>query len=164
MLPLLALIPGLLWTGAKVVGPIIEDHSTQLASVLGGVLSNSPTGKKIVDAFESVLGPIEDQKKEQMEIEFNLLLNQDQIDIVEANSRNFFQYGPRPFLFWVLDIALAMSVLVEPTINYVLGMFHIAAPPAYQLSSTVLYILTGLCGLMYTARGVEKSIKNRSSK
>src|SRR5665213_2649379 len=101
MLPLLALIPGLLWTGAKYVGPILESHSSQIGTALGDVLSKSPTGAKVVAAFESILGPITDpDAKYEFTLEVDSMLNQTQLNLQSGASESFFISGARPFIFW----------------------------------------------------------------
>lgn len=156
MLPLLMLIPGLLFTGAKYVGPILENHATQLIPLLERIMGNSPTGKKIADAFESVMGTIDQDKKDKFILETDSMLGQINIEEIEATREHFFQYGARPFLFWGLSCALLMSVLVEPTINYLLGFFAIAGPNPFVLAPSVIAMLSGLCGLYMVGRTVEK--------
>lgn len=99
MLPLIMLIPSLLWTGAKYLGPIAAQHSDQLAGLFGKVLSNSPTGAKIVSAFESILGPIEDTQKQQLTAELDSMLGQIELDKLEE-SKDSRVFTPRTTLFW----------------------------------------------------------------
>lgn len=156
MFPLLALIPGLLWTGAKYVGPILESHSTQIASKLGDILSDSPTGKKIVDAFESVLGPISDDKKNQFTLELDSMLGQIDVDKIEAQSESRFDSGWRPFLGWGLgsNIVLHYTVVnLIDVVNSLLGL-HISQIPGLDPMS--LSLMTGILGLYMTARSFEK--------
>lgn len=159
MLPLLALIPGLLYTGAKFVGPIVEDHATQLVPMLESILANSPTGKKIVDAFETVVGKLDQDKKNQFQLEIDTLLGQIEVDKIEAASPSLFVSGARPFLFWGLSFALLMSVLVEPTLVWLLGCFHVVLPVPFVLDPLVVGIISSLLGIHQVTRTIEKSKK-----
>lgn len=144
-MPFLAILPALFELITKFLGNAAESPTTM--SVLLGALSRSPTGSSIVNALEKSLGPIENQKKQQFILETDSLLGQVQLDMAEVTSKVSLLDDPRRFVFLGLALALLMSVLVEPTINYLLGFFNIHTAAIYELNPIVIGLIAGLCGL-----------------
>lgn len=161
MLPLLALIPGLLWTGAKFVGPILESHSSQLLPLLTNILSNSPTGKKIVAAFESVMGSIDEQKKQEFTLELDSMLGQIELDKQESISESSFKSCWRPFIAWGMGINIVLHYTIVNMIDIVSTLFHTQINQVPQMDNMALAIISGLLGLYMVARSADKRIQSQ---
>lgn len=155
----LLLIPGIFELLEKVIGPLITTNSvpilTSITSHLGsGKVKDMATG--IIGDLEGVVGQITDEKKLELKTQLDSILGQVDIDKLEAVSESRFDSGWRPFIGWVCGLALAMSILVEPTVNYLAGWFNTIAPPIFELSPIVMSLICGLCGIYMIGRTAEK--------
>lgn len=150
------LIPAIMWVGHKVFGAL----EPTMASVIEGKLANLSNTPGLLGDILTIFKESGVQTSTDKENEFNLhmnsLLGNLQIDNTEAASENRFDSGWRPFIAWVCGLALAMSILVEPTINYLLGFFKVAVPAPFVLAPVVMALITGLCGIYMGSRTVEK--------
>lgn len=160
MLPLLALIPGLLWTGAKYVGPILAQHADQITPLLAKVLSNSPTGKKIVDAFESVLGHIDEVKKDEFTLELDSMLGQIDLNKIDAASPRLFNSGWRPFFAWGIGANIVLHYTVVNLIDICNAIFGTSISQVVAMDHMALSLMSGLLGLYMAARTLEKHSGN----
>lgn len=157
MLPLLALIPGLLFTGAKYVGPLVMDHQAVLETGLKDLLLKSPTGAKIVSFFESVIGPIADDKKEQFTLDLDSMLGNLQVDTIEAEEP---KKDPRRFLFWGLDTIVLLQLGMAEVSN-LLALYH--GQPLAPLDSMTIVLLGTLLGAHLGSKVVEKVNSNQDN-
>ena len=157
---LAVIIPAIMWAGHEIFGALEPTAASIIASKLGQLsTSGSPIGKIIGDVVGTFKehGVVQSADQEQQyKLRLQSMLGQIDVDKIEAQSESRFDSGWRPFLAWGLSTALLMSVLVEPTINYLLGFFGVQAPPAFVLGPAVMSMLSGLCGLYMVARTGEK--------
>lgn len=155
----LMLVPGIFEVLEKIIGPLITSNSVPiLASITGHLVSGKvkDMASGILGDLEGVVGQVTDEKKLLIKTQLDSILGQIQIDTVEAQSESRFDSGWRPFIGWVCGLALAMSILVEPTVNYLAGWFNTIAPPIFELSPIVMSLICGLCGIYVIGRTVEK--------
>lgn len=148
------LIPGIFELCEKILGPVLSTASAA-SSVVKAVATN-PTVSGIMSGIEKAVGSVTDAQRLQIQGELQTLLAQAQLDSQESAKSSFFYSGPRPTLFWGLVASLLMSVLVEPSINYILGFFGISGPAPFVLSPIVITLLSSLCGIFMVGRTVEK--------
>ncbi len=160
MFPLLALIPGLLYTGAKVVGPLIEDHATAITKGILALTSKTPIGKEIADVFSAVLGNVDEQKKTELQLQLQSYIDQTKINELEQ-TESLFDRGWRPALAWVLAINIGIHytiVNVIDIINCVLKYLdYDKVAQIAPMDAMTLSLMTGLLGLYISARTYEKA-------
>lgn len=145
-----------MWLGHKVFGALEPTAATIIASELGQLSKSSTLVNDVLSIFQKHVSEVSEEKAQQFKLELESLLGQIDLDKIDEQSTSLYKSGWRPYLAWGLASALLMSVLVEPTINYMCGFFGIHTPEVFQLSPIVLTILSGLLGLHITARSVEK--------
>lgn len=154
-MPFLTFIPMIFSLIEKFMGNAATSPTTM--SIVLGALQHSPTGESIVSALEKGLGPIENAKRQQFVLETDSLLGQVQLDMAETTSKVNLLDDPRRFVFLGLALALLMSVLIEPTINYVLGFFSIHTSAIYELNPIVIGLIASLCGLHQITTSLENT-------
>ncbi len=161
MLPLLALIPGLLWTGAKVIGPIIEDHASQITQGILALTSKTPLGKDIAGVFDKVLGGLDQAKKDDLAIQLQSLIDQSDLDKQEAQSTSLFISGWRPMLAWMLGLNIGIHYTLINLIDIInCGLKYAGYDKVANLSPMdpmTLTLMTGLLGLYMGVRTFEKT-------
>lgn len=157
-MPFLMILSSIFGVIEKFIGPAIQNSSVM--SIILDAVEHSKTGASLVQALEQKVGVLEDSKKREFTLELDALLGQLQLDSIEESKSKF---TPRDFLFWGLDFALLMSVLVEPTINYFMDLFgggHI--PAVFMLNSMVIYMIGGLAGLHILAHSFDSYNQTQS--
>jgi len=98
------------------------------------------------------------QALEEMQIALQADTNQTQIDQAEAQNKNLFVSGWRPFIGWVCGAAFAYHFIIQPLIAFIIANIggNVKLPDFdMQELTTVLMGMLGLGGL----RTIEK-IKN----
>jgi hypothetical protein len=115
----------------------------------------SGAGDFMKDVKEIITGDMEPEKK----AEYVLKNAQMMFDwgLAEARHKSIFVAGWRPFIGWVLGIALLYSLLLHPVFLWLNQIYwHVPNPPV--LDTAILYqILTGMLGLA----GIRSYDKNK---
>jgi len=156
MLPLLMLIPSLLWAGAKFIGPEVMAHSDILGSGLAKILSGSPTGSKIAAFFESVMGPMDEAKKQEFTLELDSMLGQIDLDKIDAVSTRFLQWGWRPCFCWGIGSNIVFHYWLVSLIDVLNSIFHTHIDQISSMDHFALTIMCILLGAYMGLRTIEK--------
>lgn len=150
------LIPGIFTVLEKIVGPVLEVVKPSLGSNIIASLMSGKGVRGVISAIEGSLGKLDDIKKAQLEAELQTMLGNIEVDKIEATSKSRFDSGWRPYLAWGVSTALLMSILLEPTIRWVMGCFGLELPVPFELSPLVIGVLSSLLGTHIVSRTVEK--------
>lgn len=85
--------------------------------------------------------------------EFQLMLEQIKVNVVEATNTNWFVAGWRPFIGWICGVALAYTYILLPFLQFLVFTFGtttmintLARLPKLELSD-LMPILIGMLGL-----------------
>lgn len=157
MLPMLLTIMSIFDIAVKYVGPIVTSSKHTMLSGILGAITDGKGATGIIGIIESVIGKIEDAKKQEMSTEIAALLAQTEIDKIEAKEA-FFDRGWRPALAWGLSIITVVHLVIAEFSN-LLALYHGSSLAPMDTMTTIL--LTGLLGIYMTARTVEKVNSNQ---
>lgn len=117
------------------------------AIAAGANLADTVVKRVWPDATEVEKAKLE-QITEQVRNEYNLLLNQIEVNKIEAGSSNWFTSNWRPFVGWVCAAGLAYASIIDPFLRFiaVIGLGYTGVFPIIDTSITG-QILLGLLGL-----------------
>jgi hypothetical protein len=142
---ILAILP-MIWDMFKSIGlPLLDEHKSSIISKIASSGIKDLTSGGFVSIVESVFGKIEDSKKAQITMQIDSILGNIQLDQAEESKG----WNPREYLFWGLSTALLLSVLVEPTIQWLAAWVGFNAPPPFVLSPLVMGIICSLLGVQH---------------
>ena len=156
----------ILETLGNIVGKVAPGIATALGGPLAGsavkFLSEKLLGKTDGTAEELLqelngLTPEQMLKIKEMEHEFNLQLQKDMvtlaqgqisINLAEAQSKNLFNSGWRPFIGWTCGTSLVYAAILEPIARFIAKVIYSYSGefPAIDTQLT-LQILIGILGL-----------------
>lgn len=161
MLP--ALIPAILWIGKEVFGILEPGIARTIAGKLGDLSTQDGTlgsiAQDVIGVFKEQGVAISQEQEQEFKLQMQSILSQTELNEVAEKEDPWFR-DVRDILFGGLSLALLLSVLVEPTINYILGFFCHTPPPPFVLSPIVLAMLSGLCGLHMVTSSVDNGVNN----
>lgn len=92
----------------------------------------------------------------QIEQDFQLNLNQLEINKEEAKSASLFVSGWRPFVGWMGGIGLGYSVFLFPVVQWACTIWYPTITPPVLDVSVVVSVLGGMLGINTISRSVDK--------
>jgi hypothetical protein len=134
-----------------------------LASLVGGNIASGIAD--VVKLFKVDPNLALQEQEKLAEIQFNLqgkildsVTAQAQVNLAEAQSKNIFVAGWRPFVGWVCGSAFAYAFIIQPLLTFIFvatkSTFNPATLPKLDISQ-MMPVLLGMLGLA-AARTVEK--------
>jgi hypothetical protein len=84
------------------------------------------------------------------------MLEQLEINKIEAQSESIFKSGWRPYLGWVGGMALTLQCVIIPVVSYGCNLFMYTPPPPLELPSVIWEVLFGILGIGIGSRTYEK--------
>lgn len=117
-----------------------------IANILGGSVMQGAKGiADIVDKFVET----PDEKRAAKIVLMKLMQKPDEVQAeinkIEAGHRSLFVAGARPFLLWVCGFGFAMAFLVNPLLEWIIGIPGCQIPIDIMLELTLAIL--GLSGL-----------------
>ena len=123
--------------------------------LLGKIFGSGKTLVAPVEAVGNVLDKLftsKDEKLTHKELRMKLMMQPDiaqvEINKLEAQHREIFVAGWRPFIGWVCGVALAYNFIVRDIVAWVLTTFDATATAPPELAMThLMTVLMGMLGL-----------------
>lgn len=97
----------------------------------------------------------------ELELEYNLMMKQIDVNVEEAKSEKWWKAGARPFVIWVCGFALAYNYVLMPFIVWTTKAFFPNVPDMPTLDyGELMTLLLGMLGIG-TMRTIDKSRVSR---